>query len=230
MDLRIVSQFSTVGEAEAARSALEGAGIDVEVLDEQIVTVDWLYSNAVGGVKLLVRDGDIDEAEKILSTLAVEAADAEAEPARAAEPAEEPVHCPWCRSTDVARIPRLRFLFFFALIFLGVGTAVHQPALALAGVAVAAIVLAVVPTHRCTSCGRRWTRARPFEPVAAAPLPIVADLIERRCPRCGSPEFHRIAHRRLRAVPLLWEPAIVFVVPIWLFLPKYECDNCGFRK
>jgi predicted RNA-binding Zn-ribbon protein involved in translation (DUF1610 family) len=54
-------------------------------------------------------------------------------------------------------------------------------------------------------------------------------MIDEPCPRCGSLEVYRIDHRRLKAIPLLFNPAIFAVVPIWLFLPKRRCESCGLK-
>jgi hypothetical protein len=62
----VVGRFSTVGEAESARSALEAANIESRIDDENTIAVDWLYSNALGGVKVLVRTERRQEATKPL--------------------------------------------------------------------------------------------------------------------------------------------------------------------
>jgi hypothetical protein len=64
----IIRSFSHPHEAHLALSALEGAGIEARLADEHIIAADWLYSNAVGGAKVLVRLGDADAARAILET------------------------------------------------------------------------------------------------------------------------------------------------------------------
>ena len=228
MELVIASRFSTVGEAESARSALDAAGIDVVLADDEIVGLDWRYSNAVGGVKVLVRDEEWEESTAILSTAAVGVADDDAVDA-AAEEVEEAIGCPACGSGEVSRIPRLRLFLFFAFVVCGVGFAIHQPDLAIAGVVVVALITAAAPSHRCPVCGERWIASPPIERVPEAPPPNVSDTIERRCPRCGSPELYRIRHRRLIASSLLFTPTLLVVIPVLLILPKQACDTCGFR-
>ena len=49
-----VASFSQPVEAHLARTKLESEGIPCVVGDEHLVRVDWLLSNAVGGVKVLV--------------------------------------------------------------------------------------------------------------------------------------------------------------------------------
>jgi hypothetical protein len=58
------------------KSVLEDAGIECFLQDDNVVRMDWLWSNAMGGIKLVVRQNDAEEAEKLLSqTPAVEPED-----------------------------------------------------------------------------------------------------------------------------------------------------------
>ena len=52
--------------AALAQSALESAGIESFLADENLVRLHWLYSNLVGGVKLFVRPEDAEEANRVL--------------------------------------------------------------------------------------------------------------------------------------------------------------------
>jgi hypothetical protein len=58
--------FRDMPEALAARMTLESAGIECSLFDEIFIRMDWLCSNAVGGMKLVARKSDADEALKIL--------------------------------------------------------------------------------------------------------------------------------------------------------------------
>ena len=49
-----------------ARSALDDADIPSVVLDEHLVTVQWLYSTAIGGVKVKVAERDVVRAKAVL--------------------------------------------------------------------------------------------------------------------------------------------------------------------
>jgi len=49
------------------KSVLEDAGIECYLQDDNVVRMDWLWSNAMGGIKLIVREKDAGDAEKILS-------------------------------------------------------------------------------------------------------------------------------------------------------------------
>src|SRR5580704_353168 len=61
-----IASFPSVIEAQLAKSRLESEGIDCFVADENIVTMNWLYSNAVGGVKLQVDRADFEVARQLL--------------------------------------------------------------------------------------------------------------------------------------------------------------------
>ena len=65
-----VATFLGPGEAHLARSRLEAEGIHAYLADEYMVTMDWLVSNAVGGVKLQVAESNVDHARRILATKA----------------------------------------------------------------------------------------------------------------------------------------------------------------
>jgi len=65
----LLTSFSQSAEAHLARSILESEGIDVIIEDEHIVNINWFYSNAVVGVKLKVRENEIEKAKKILEEI-----------------------------------------------------------------------------------------------------------------------------------------------------------------
>jgi len=53
-------------EANLAKMHLESHGISVELDNASFVATSWIDANAVGGVKLLVKKADVDQAERIL--------------------------------------------------------------------------------------------------------------------------------------------------------------------
>jgi len=70
-ELVVVGAFSHPHEAHLACSALRAAGLATTIADAHIVAADWLMSNAVGGVKVLVRADDLRQAQEVLTTPAV---------------------------------------------------------------------------------------------------------------------------------------------------------------
>jgi predicted RNA-binding Zn-ribbon protein involved in translation (DUF1610 family) len=231
--LSIIEQFTSIGEAEAAATALDAAGIDIALFDDEIVRIDWLYSNAVGGVKIIVRDEDYDTAADVLDFPAEDvqesSGDVPSEPASDTAEVEEPEspHCPSCGLTSIAAIPKFRVFACLLLLLFAVGRVINQLGLAAVAVAVIAVALAVTPSHFCRECGEKFTRSRRRADVDESPLP--QDLIDDTCPRCGSTEIHRVYHRRLKALGL-FQPLLLVVLVLWPFLSKRACDVCGFRS
>jgi hypothetical protein len=70
-------QFLTVQEAVMAKSILDSAGIESFLADENVISMNWLWSNALGGVKLRVRKADVAVASELLEQKLSEAASAE---------------------------------------------------------------------------------------------------------------------------------------------------------
>jgi hypothetical protein len=68
MRMVVVSAFTSVHEAHLARSVLQAAGIEATVADEHLVSMYWLYSNAIGGVKVLVPEAQAQHAKDLLAS------------------------------------------------------------------------------------------------------------------------------------------------------------------
>jgi len=64
----VAGSFSFPHEAHIARASLEAAGIPAVIADEHTISMQWLYSNALGGVKVLVPPEFANEARRILAT------------------------------------------------------------------------------------------------------------------------------------------------------------------
>ncbi|HVP38402.1 MAG TPA: LITAF-like zinc ribbon domain-containing protein [Candidatus Saccharimonadales bacterium] len=106
-ELVTVAAFTSAVEAQNCRAALEDQGIQVVLADENLVSVDWLYSVGVGGVKLRVPAPEAERARQAL---------------RAAR--QVPVQCPACGSLRTGRelpprwlYPALLLTLFFGLPF-----------------------------------------------------------------------------------------------------------------
>jgi hypothetical protein len=63
----IIRRYQELPEALLSKSILESAGIESFLADENLVRIDWFYSNLVGGIKLLVRGDDAETARKLLA-------------------------------------------------------------------------------------------------------------------------------------------------------------------
>jgi len=54
LQLVTAATFTGVHETQLARSVVEGVGVTAVLDNEHLVSMNWTYSNAVGGVKVLV--------------------------------------------------------------------------------------------------------------------------------------------------------------------------------
>lgn len=62
----ILRRYRDLLEAMVAKSVLDSAGIECLLADDNLARLDWLYSNLIGGIKLLVRHADVEAANKLL--------------------------------------------------------------------------------------------------------------------------------------------------------------------
>jgi hypothetical protein len=88
-------RFRDLPDALLAKTILDSASIECFLADENIVRMNWLYSNAIGGIQLWVRPGDA-EASELLDQDYVEAFSA-----GGTGEYKQP-HCPHCGSSDVS--------------------------------------------------------------------------------------------------------------------------------
>lgn len=61
-----IRRFRDVPQAYLAKGVLDSAGIESFLFDTNVIWMDWLWSNAIGGVKLRVREEDAEEALALL--------------------------------------------------------------------------------------------------------------------------------------------------------------------
>jgi hypothetical protein len=67
VDKVTVAQFETWPDAAIARGLLESEGIEAWLMDENLVQLDWLYTIAVGGIKVQVQRRDEAKARAVLA-------------------------------------------------------------------------------------------------------------------------------------------------------------------
>ena len=126
-------------DAELARAQLESLGIDAVIVDQHLVSIQWLYSNAIGGVKVLVDEDDFDAArEALLESTPPEISSV----SENGLPPERGGACPACFSPDVrpSRLQRNS-----------------------AAIALLTGLPFIAWRHRwvCGGCGHSWKRERP---------------------------------------------------------------------
>jgi hypothetical protein len=92
MELITIKTFDNAIDLHIVKVRLESEGITCFVFDENIVSVNPLYNITVGGIKLKVREEDIEHSLAILKEI-------EATPLTTEE--NQPIVCPNCSSTNV---------------------------------------------------------------------------------------------------------------------------------
>jgi hypothetical protein len=132
----VIRRFRDLPDAWVVQSMVDSAGIESVLLDENIVGLDWFWSNAVGGVKLQVRARDAGDAILLLN----------AERPREFEVPgfgvyQQPL-CPQCGSMDVSCDGLNRRVTYGLLLFTGLPIPVK------------------VRGWQCYSCRHRWKTER----------------------------------------------------------------------
>lgn len=87
-----IATFSFPHEAHLAKAQLDASGIPSFIADEHTINMQWLYSNAMGGVRLQVPAAFVAEAQALLDEPAEILDDAalEADPEWEHEPEHKP--------------------------------------------------------------------------------------------------------------------------------------------
>jgi len=91
----IIRRYRGLPEASVAKSVLDSAGIDCILADDNLVRLDWFYSNLVGGIKLLVPESEAEAAARLLEEVRLEKF------AVGVGEYQQP-QCPRCKSMDVS--------------------------------------------------------------------------------------------------------------------------------
>ncbi len=148
MELVTVTSYRDAYEAHLARGILEAAGIEAFVADEHLVGVDWLYSQALGGVKLRVAAESAAEARELLAWAVLGDSDGGEINAAPGEP------CPMCGAAAGSR-DSLDTRFRAASLWLGFP-------LSLGGY-----------RWSCAECGHRWRSV----PLYRGPVAVLVELV-----------------------------------------------------
>jgi ribosomal protein L40E len=67
-----IATFQFLNEAEWYKLELETAGLTVFLADAEMVNMDWILGNAVGGIKLQVPVADVAKGEEIVERIHLE--------------------------------------------------------------------------------------------------------------------------------------------------------------
>ena len=68
-DWVVVDNFIDVIHADIVRGRLEAEGIPAILGNRHLVTAEWMYSQAVGGVQIMVPRVQVDEAREIIALI-----------------------------------------------------------------------------------------------------------------------------------------------------------------
>jgi hypothetical protein len=132
-NLVTLGSYRDLPAADLARGLLESAGIPAWIQDDNLVRMDWFYSNAIGGVRLQVEAANAEAAREILNqpmpaTLQLDDGTEFAQP-----------RCPKCGSFEI-----------------GVETGPREGVKLAALAAFALPIPAGSPVWRCDACDARW--------------------------------------------------------------------------
>ncbi len=104
-----IAQYRDLPTAGLAQSTLESAGIICFLDNQFMIGINWLYSNALGGVKLQVLETDVEQALKLLKD--------QSSPAQSDEQEEldqlPPFVCPECGGSEITIINYTRKVYCF---------------------------------------------------------------------------------------------------------------------
>ena len=105
-----IKKFSSPWETDLAKTHLEACGIKAFIIDSQTISANWLFANAIGGIKLQVYEEQAMEAKEILSNVARDVGELSR---------EEKIKCPECESDKVTLINWERRWSLVSILFLG---------------------------------------------------------------------------------------------------------------
>jgi hypothetical protein len=130
-DLVTLRKFRDLPEALLAKGSLESAGIVAQLVDDNMVRLDWFYSNLLGGIKLKVHVEDVEAANEILNqpipeNIEIDGVESYAQP-----------KCPRCQSLDVSFHELNKFLSFGSA-YVGIPIPVYRKG------------------WTCHACGNEW--------------------------------------------------------------------------
>jgi Putative prokaryotic signal transducing protein len=145
--LVMIRRYRDLPEAQIASSILDSAGIESFLVDENLVRLDWFYSNLVGGIKLQVREDDAEAAGKLLEQEIPEKFEVEG-----VGEYEQP-KCPRCGSRDVALDELNKPIAWGASYLVGLPIAIHREG------------------GKCNACGYTWEDESGQEPPATESTP-----------------------------------------------------------
>ncbi len=227
-NLVTIASFRDLYDAQLAKIRLESAGLEWFFADEATVHADWLYSNAIGGIKLQVRKADVQRALDVLARDSIDEDFAE----KAIQEEVESSVCPRCGSENIAYYsrPEAAVTLFLLLAIIPCAITISYVFWFLA------ILPLLLPEAKwgCEDCRHTWREKQKDTPPSPVRENAAAEKLhdsgavsesEDCCPKCGSEEIRycRYNPRATFASFLLLRAVIPFPVRKW------ECSQCGHR-
>lgn len=123
-----IATFTTPDEAHLFRMKLGAAGIDAYVVDENMVQAYWLYSNAIGGVRVQIDEADLPAVKEFLNE------DSEVQSLED----DASLNCPKCGSSSIEQDDSSRRVALFVVSLTSVPLPFSKN------------------RWHCTSCDHRW--------------------------------------------------------------------------
>jgi Putative prokaryotic signal transducing protein len=127
-----VARFRDLAEATVAKGMLESAGVECFLADENLIRMDWFYSNAIGGMRLQVRQDDAELATEIMKQKVPDDFPLNDDGERYQQPT-----CPKCQSLDI-HFEGVDRQMAFTTMWIGVPLPFRRDA------------------WKCSSCGHEW--------------------------------------------------------------------------
>ncbi len=139
---KTIQSFTYPHEAHVVKNYLESNGVEVNMQDEMTAQVNNFYSNAIGGVKLQVKEADVANGQKLLEEGGYDNT-TQIQKKRKVERITKDENtnvdlCPYCRSENIAKRkePNIAILVLFLLIN---------------------ALFPIFKSHyQCFDCGREW--------------------------------------------------------------------------
>ena len=128
----LLRRYAYVSDALLSKSVLDSASVECVLSDANIIRLDWLYTNLIGGVKLWARENDADDGFDLLDQEIPEKFDVEGV-GEYIQP-----RCPECRSFDVSYQELVKVATYLATFVLGLPLHITRRA------------------WKCHSCGHTW--------------------------------------------------------------------------
>ena len=132
--LRTVATFEYAHFAHLAKTKLESEGIECFIFDEHTSSMNWFYTNAIGGIKLKVRGEDYERASIILKE--------NVDDSNSIDEADEIIKlsCPKCGSDNIRDEKFSKRFAYISILLLGFP------------------LLFKKRKYECGNCGLKWSK------------------------------------------------------------------------